>query len=172
MNLFFGRAEKRLVTRGNGAISIRNYIFKIEYRMNNYYFETREFGVSDNGIHLLRSRFNYETIEFHQVHNLTIEKGKELNNWLAILVIGLALVSFSVYYALRIFSIIDNNEVNVIYIEEILVPLIPFMLGGYCLYSSTRNGTILRLRTIKNKTDKFPLKEFVRTTNWDHFKIF
>ena len=130
--------------------------------MNQYYFETREFGVSDNGIHLLRSRFNYETIEFNQVDYLIIGKGKELNNWLIILLIGLALVSFSVYYSLSLFNIIDNNEVNVIYLEEILVPLIPFMLGGYCLYSSTRNGTILRVKTIKNKVDKFPLKEFER----------
>ena len=127
--------------------------------MTNYHFEAREFGVSDRGIHLLRSRFNYETIEFNQVDSLTIEKGKELNNWIAILTIGLALVSFSVWYSLRLFNIIDNNEVNVIYIEEILVPLIPFMLGGYCLYSSTRTGKILRVKTTKNRTHKFPLKE-------------
>src|SRR5687768_6891151 len=140
--------------------------------MNNYHFETREFGVSDRGIHLLRSRFNYETIEFDQVDHLTIEKGKELNNWLAILVIGLALVSFSVYYTVRLFSIVDNNEVNVIYVEEILVPLLPFMIGGYCLYSSTRNGTILRLRTINSKTDKFPLKEFEKEDKLGRFQDF
>jgi hypothetical protein len=140
--------------------------------MNNYYFETKEFGVSDNGIHLLRSRFNYETIEFNQVANLTIERGKELNNWLAILLVGLALISFSAYYIVRLFSIIDNDEVNVIYIEQILVPLIPLMIGGYCLYSSTRNGTILRLRTTKNKTDKFPLKEFEKDDKLRSFQDF
>lgn len=127
--------------------------------MTNYYFETREFGVSDKGIHLLRSRFNYETIDFSQVDSVTIERGKELNNWLAILAVGLAFVSFSVYYSVRLFSLISNHEVNVISIEEILVPLIPFILGGYCLYTSTRNGTILRIRTTQNKADKFPLKE-------------
>src|SRR5687768_14504143 len=140
--------------------------------MTNYYFETREFGVSDHGIHLLRSRFNYETIEFNQVDSLTIERGKELNNWVAILIMGIALVSFSIYYSLRLFNIIDNNEVNVIYIEELLVPLIPFMLGGYCLYSSMRNGSILRVRTIKNKTDKFPLKELEKDNKVRQFQEF
>ena len=140
--------------------------------MSNYHFETREFGVSDNGIHLLRSKFNYETIEFNQVDTLTIEKGKELNNWIVILIIGLALVSFSAWYSLRLFNIIDNHEVNVIYIEEILVPLIPLMLGGYCLYSSTRNGTILRIRTIKNKADKFPLKEIEKENKVRPFEEF
>ncbi len=140
--------------------------------MINYYFETREFGISDNGIHLLRSRFNYETVHFDQVDSLTIEKGKELNNWIVILIIGLGLVGFSLYYSLRLFNIIDNNEVNVIYIEEILVPLIPFMLGGYCLYSSTRNGTILRLKTIKNKTDKFPLRELEKDNRIGQFQDF
>jgi hypothetical protein len=140
--------------------------------MTNYYFETREFGISDNGIHLLRSRFNYETVQFDQVDCLTIEKGKELNNWIVILIIGLGLVAFSLYYSLRLFNIIDNNEVNVIYIEEILVPLIPFMLGGYCLYSSTRNGKILRLKTIKNKTDKFPLRELEKDNRIGQFQDF
>jgi hypothetical protein len=140
--------------------------------MINYFFETREFGVSDVGIHLLRSRFNYQTIEFNQIDSLTIERGKELNNWIAILIIGLALVTFSVYYSLRLFNIIDNNEVKVIYIEEILIPLIPFMLGGYCLYSSTRNGTILRIRTINNGANKFPLKELETDNKVQPFQDF
>jgi hypothetical protein len=140
--------------------------------MANYHFETREFGISDHGIHLLRSRFNYETIEFNQVDSVTIEKGKELNNWIVILILGLVLVSFSVWYSLRLFNIIGNNEVNRIYIEEILVPLIPFMLGGYCLYSSTRNGTILRVRTIKNKAEKFPLKELDKENKLRPFQEF
>lgn len=140
--------------------------------MNNYYFETREFGVSDIGIHLLRSRFNYETIEFNHLDNLTIERGKELNNWMAILIIGLCLFSFSIYYSLKLFNSVNSNEVNVIYFEHILVPLIPFMLGGYCLYSSTRNGVVLRIRTIKNKTDKFPLKELEKDNKLESFQDF
>ena len=140
--------------------------------MTNYYFETREFAFSDTGIHLLRSGFNYETIEFSQIHSLTIDRGKELNNWILIFLIGLALVSFSVYYSLRLLSIIDNKDVDVIYIEEILIPLIPFMFGGYCLYSSTRNGPILRIKTIKNKADKFSLNELEKDNKLRPFQDF
>jgi hypothetical protein len=125
--------------------------------MSEYSFETREFGTSETGIHLLRSRFNYETIPFVEIETLTIEKGKELNNWLAVLIFGIVLVSGSIYYALRIFNIIDNHEANVIYIEQLIVPLIPLMIGGYCIYSSTRTGTILRLKSLRGKSDKFPL---------------
>jgi hypothetical protein len=46
------------------------------------------------------------------------------------------------------------------------------MLGGYCLYSSTRSGTILRLKTIKNKTDKFPLKELEKDNRIGHLQDF
>jgi hypothetical protein len=60
---------------------------------------------------------------------------------------------------MRIFSVIGNNEVKVIYVEQIVVPVIPFMLGSYCIYSSTKNGTILRVRTTQNKSGKFSLKE-------------
>lgn len=127
--------------------------------MNEYAFETTEFGLSDQGIHLLRSRFNYETISFSDIESVTIEKGKELNNWAAILTFGIVLVGIAVFYILRALHVIGNQEVNVIYVEQIIIPVIPFLLGCYCLYSSTRNGTVLRFRTISGKNDKFPLKE-------------
>lgn len=128
--------------------------------MTEYHFESPEFGISDDGIHLLRSGFNYETIAFSQVDSLTIEKGRELNNWPVILAIGLALLSFGVYYMIGLFDVLVGDELNVIYIEETLVPLGPLLLGGYCVYTSMKNGTVLRIRTIKGKTDKFPLRHF------------
>jgi hypothetical protein len=140
--------------------------------MNNYHFETREFGISDTGIHLLRSGFNYETIEFFQIERLTIEKGKELNNWIAILVVGLMLISFSLYYSFRLFSVVSSGEVNVVYIEEVLVPLFPFLIGAYCLYSSTRNGTILQIETVKKTSNKYLLKELERNNSLQSFQEF
>lgn len=137
--------------------------------MTEYHFETREFGLSDKGIHLLRSRFNYDTYNYSDIDTISIEKGKELNNWVIILALGLCLTSFSIWYSLRLFDILDNNEVNVIYIEEIIIPLIPFMLGLYCLYSSTRNGIILRVKTSK-KANKFSLKEIEKLNKLEDFK--
>ena len=132
-----------------------------------YYFETAEFGLSSRGIHLLRSRFNYETYDFQDIDTLTIEKGKELNNWVIILILGLGLTVFSVWYSYGLIDIV--KEAHVIYVEQILVPVIPFMLGSYCIYSSTRDGTILRVHTIK-KTDKFSLKEIEKAKKLEDFK--
>jgi hypothetical protein len=127
--------------------------------MSKYYFETQEFGVSDHGIHLLRSRFNYKTIDFSQVAKISIERGKELNNWIAVLVLGVALISFAVYYAAGVFTTITGGTQRVIYIEGIVVPIIPFLMGVYCLYSSTRNGVVMRVYTLEDKHERFPLKE-------------
>ncbi len=138
--------------------------------MTEYYFETREFGLSDKGIHLLRSGYNYETHDYSDIDTLTVEKGKELNNWIIIFVIGLCLVTFSIWYSFRLFNIIYNREVNVIYIENLFVPLIPFMVGLYCVYTSTRNGTVLRLKTTKDKKDKFSLREIEKENKLEGFK--
>lgn len=138
--------------------------------MNKYVYETTEFGLSDQGIHLLRSRFNYETIPFSDVESITIEKGKELNNWVGILTFGIVLCGTAIFYILRALHVIGNHEVNVIYIEQIVIPGIPFVLGCYCLYTSTRNGTILRLTTVSNKKDKFPLKELEKVEDLPGFQ--
>lgn len=127
--------------------------------MSKYHFETREFGISDQGIHLLRSRYNYKTIDFNQVAKITIERGKELNNWIAILVLGIALTSFALYYAVGMFSFLTDGIRGMVSIQEIVVPVIPFLMGAYCLYSSTRNGIVMRIRTIEDKHERFPLKE-------------
>lgn len=127
-----------------------------------YQFETREFGISEKGIYFLRNRYNYKTVEFKKIERLIIERGKELNNWFLILIVGLILVFFSLYYSLKLFQVFNNDEINRIYIEEILIPVLPLMLGGYCIYASTKNCTILRIITIDKKGKKFPIKEIER----------
>jgi hypothetical protein len=138
--------------------------------MSKYYHETREFGVSDQGIHLLRSRYNYKTYDFNNVAKVIIERGKELNNWIAILVLGLALVSFALYYAVGMVELLTDYVRDRISIQEILVPLIPFLMGAYCLYSSTRNGTIMRVSTAEGKSERFPLKELEEKHELTSFK--
>jgi hypothetical protein len=138
--------------------------------MNEYAYETTEFGLSNEGIHLLRSRFNYETIPYSDVQSITIERGKELNNWIPILLFGSVLVTASILYILRALHVVGNHEVNIIYIEQIIIPVIPLLLGCYCLYSSTRNGAILRVKTVANKKDKFPLKEIEKTKSLEEFQ--
>lgn len=135
--------------------------------MNNYLIETREFGLSDKGIHLLRSRFNYQTIDYNAIDELVIEKGKELNNWALLLVIGLGLLLFSFWYSFRLFKILDRSEVRVIYIEEIIVPVIPFLAGLYFMYSSNRNGITMKARTKGTWQKKLSLADIEKDKNMD-----
>ncbi|NOS92617.1 MAG: hypothetical protein HOP30_11885 [Cyclobacteriaceae bacterium] len=138
--------------------------------MTDYLLETREFGLSDKGIHLLRSRFNYQTIDYNDIDELVIEKGKELNNWALLLVIGLGLLLFSFWYSFRLFGILDSGEVRVIYIEEIIVPVIPFLAGLYFTYSSTRNATIMKVKTKDTWLKKLSLADIEKDKNMDKLK--
>ncbi len=135
--------------------------------MATYNFETRDFGLSETGIHLLRSRFNYKTYPFSEIDSLIVEKGKELKNWLVILIFGIALTSFSIYYSAVLYSVLNDEKTQRIYIEELLIPLIPFLLGLYCLYASTRNVTILRITTKTNKKDKLSLYSIKKENKLD-----
>jgi hypothetical protein len=140
--------------------------------MADYKFETGEFGISDNGIHLLRSRFNYETISFPDIDSLTIEKGKELNNWAVILVIGSALFAFSIYYAITVIITLYEDNYTVFYINHFFYPFIPFMMGSYCIYSSTRNAMVLRVLSIKGKKYKLSLKALEKASQLEDFQKF
>ncbi|UII24750.1 hypothetical protein LVD15_15680 [Fulvivirga maritima] len=126
--------------------------------MSDFLFETNEFGLSQEGFHLLRDRFNYKTYPYSEIDEIRIETGKELKNWTIILAIGISLVVFSIYYSVKLYLAIQNNIYVTIYIEQILIPIIPFLFGGYCIYASTKSGTILRLKTLKKNKHKYPLE--------------
>jgi hypothetical protein len=59
-----------------------------------YNFQTEEFGVSESGIHLLRSGFNYKTITLSEIDRIRIERAKEIHNWWLVFIIGSALIGF------------------------------------------------------------------------------
>ena len=130
--------------------------------MTEYLFETKDFGLSAEGIHFLRSRFNYKTIAYNEVRQISIEKGKEINNWLVVLIIGIGLIVFSVFYSVNLyFNFIDPN-VHVIYIEQIVTPVLPIILGFYCIFSSLKQGIILIISISENKKVRFPLKDIIK----------
>lgn len=57
--------------------------------MKIYNFETEQFGISDVGIHLLRSRYNYETYEFKDIDQITVVRGKQVYNWIVLFTLGI-----------------------------------------------------------------------------------
>lgn len=123
-----------------------------------YVFETRQLGISERGFHLLRNRFNYQTIEYTDVISVTIQHGKEVNNWILLFMFSVALLSFSAYYAWALLAAWINNEINHIYIEEIVVPVLPALIGGYCTFAAFRKGPIVIVKT-GSQTLRYPLRD-------------
>ncbi|UII24101.1 hypothetical protein [Fulvivirga ligni] len=140
--------------------------------MNSYIFETKEFGLSDEGIHLLRDRFNYKSILFSEILKIEVKKGKELKNWGVIFTIGLGLVLFFIYYSVKLYLAYVNGTLHTIYIEQIVIPVIPLLFGAYCVYNSLQNGTIMYLRTIKGKRFKLSLKSIEKDNQLQDFRKF
>jgi hypothetical protein len=137
-----------------------------------YHFETSQFGISDQGIHLLRNRFNYQTINFDQVGRLTIEKGKALKHWPLTLIIGIALITFAVYYSLALFNILSDEQGPAIDIYEIVAPLMPFLLGLFCVYFALRKETILKVSTSQMREKRLSLSELEKGKEMDNFQNF
>ncbi|MEM6524637.1 MAG: hypothetical protein AAGF85_17560 [Bacteroidota bacterium] len=122
-----------------------------------YKFESDKFAFSDNQLHLLRNKYNFRSFSNSEIHSISIRKGKQVNNWVVLLVLGMAMIGFSIYYALRLHYLLSEGIIRSIYVEEILIPLIPTMLGGYCVYSSVRNGIVATVILNSGKTYNFPL---------------
>ena len=102
-----------------------------------YLFETSEFGLSQEAFHLLRSRYNFKTYSVQEIDALTVENGKQINNWVLVLVI--LLIAFTAFYIVKLFFFMTGESSHTIYIEQIVIPVLP-------LY---RN--LLRVRFTKNR---------------------
>ncbi len=127
-----------------------------------YHFQTPEFGISDTGIHLLRGGYNHETIQFADVATAEIKRGKEFKNWLILLVFSNGVIGFAIVFAWRLYHFFQLEYVSRIYAREFLVPVIPLLVGGYCLYLSLRNGVVLRIVTNDGKNKIFMLRDLVK----------
>lgn len=125
--------------------------------MVDYHFETDQFGLSDNGIHLLRSGFNYETINFSSVQAIDIVKGRQVNNWFILLLFGLVLSSFGLFTAVKvIYEYFFADNFHHFYIEQFVIPVLPLFAGPFCIYFSLKTGPVLVV-SVTDKTRRFPI---------------
>lgn len=114
--------------------------------MVNYIFQTDQFGITDNEIHLLRSGFVYKKIPFSGVDQIRIERGHQIKNWPLVAVIGIAMTGFGLYTGVKvIYEYFFATNFYQIYIEQIALPVIPLLLGLYSVITAIRTGTVLRL---------------------------
>lgn len=128
----------------------------------NYDFQSEYFALSSEAIHLLRSGFNYETISNKDINEVSVERGRLVNNWLVILIIGCGLIGFSLFYTIKLYFMLNEGQINRIYIEEIVVPFLPLLMGIYCIYWSLKSGPTLKISLSNNKTKRFPLDKVLK----------
>lgn len=130
--------------------------------MSHYTFETSAFGLSDEGLHLLRSGYNYKTIAYHDIRKVTLKRAAAIKNVLLVLLLGVALLVFAIYQAIRVYESFSSPDVHTIAIESILLPVLPLFLGNYCMYVALKRTSILLVR-YKGGRKKLPLKAIVNT---------
>jgi hypothetical protein len=134
----------------------------------NYHFSTNEFGISDQGIHFLRSGYNYETIKFSKIDSIRIEKGMEHHNWIVIFIIGALLFSAGLYTSGSLLDAILEENVSGKSAKGWFAFAMIAMLGFWFVSNSVRSGTILWIQ-YDGKRLKFPLREIVQQKELSSF---
>ena len=122
-----------------------------------YGFESEKFGLADDSLHLLRSRFSYQTFHYDEVKSIVIENGKQVERWMVLLIMGVGMSAFSLYFGYVVFGAFYSREITRIYIEELIVPIIPFVLGFICIYAGLRNGPTMKVEFRDAPSIRFPL---------------
>jgi hypothetical protein len=133
-----------------------------------YQFETNNFGLNSEAIHLLRNRFNYKSIPLKDIDKLSIKKGPDINNWLIALLVGLSLISFALYETVTLIEMFYSEDVHVIYVQRIILPFLPALIGIYLLVLSLRRTTILQIMYGSEK-HQFSLMEIIKKDSLENF---
>ena len=126
-----------------------------------YLFETNEFGLSNDSFHLLRSGYNFKTYSNKDIGSLSIENGKQINNWI------LVLIAFAIFYSVKLFHIMNDDQSRTIYVEQIVIPVLPFLVGMYCIYASFKKGPVIRVQLRNGRTIGFPLSKVKKDNQMD-----
>jgi hypothetical protein len=142
--------------------------------MNNgtaYTYEAEKFAVSENGLHLLRNRFNYETISWNTIETVEVRNGKDLRNWLWVLFVGVALAGYAIYDIFYILFIFNDPHTHVIYVERLVLPVIPLSLGLYSIFIALRNTRVMVIKGT-TKTYFLSLRYLIKSSRYSEFISF
>ena len=129
--------------------------------MKNYDFESKDFALSDEGVHLLRNRFNYKTISFLELDKAIFKKDVETRNVGIMWVVGILLILFAFFQSKGVYEAFNDPAVRRIYIESIVLPVLPFLIGLYCVYISVKKVPILLIEKAGEKY-KLSLDEIIK----------
>ena len=136
-----------------------------------YPYECEQFGVSGSAIHLLRNGYNHKTIAFDNIDSMVIMKGKELRNWILVLIIALSLIVFVAMDIFWLFGFLTNAQPGPIYIERLLIPVLPLALGIYMLIVAFRTTMVMKVFS-KGKYYYLSLQPFMKRGSFSRFCTF
>lgn len=139
--------------------------------MPDYQFKDRHLGISKEGIHLLHNGYNYDTIAYKDISHAEIGWGNALKNRGILLAAGIIMLIFTALAIRGIIRAYNDPMTRTIYIEGLLLPLFPLLLGAYSTYMALRKETILivqakkslkfSLTSFKNKDELEPLRKYL-----------
>jgi hypothetical protein len=121
-----------------------------------YAFETPEFGLDEQGLHRLRSRFAFEHFAYADLTEATVTRGKSVQNWALLLAVGLCCLGFSAFTAYRLGMFLLYGRGHV-YIQTLATPLIPGAIGLAAVWQALRVTDILAVRVGRRRL-VFPLE--------------
>jgi len=129
--------------------------------MNNYDIQSKDFALSPQGIHLLRNRFNYKTINYDDIRKAAFARAVETKNVVITLIVRILLITFAVYNAIGVYENFHDPTVHRIYIESIVLPVLPVLLGLYCIYIAVKKVPSLLIE-LENQKHKLSIQDIYK----------
>lgn len=140
--------------------------------METYLFRDKYFAISEEGLHLLRNGFNFQTINMSDIESIRIGKGKSIKNWLVLLILGIGIIAGALYYGRNIWNFLITPEApGNIYMEEIAAVFIGVFLGGYCVFLALKVEEVIEFITSK-KSESFSTKSLKKEGIFDDMLSF
>ena len=81
---------------------------------------------------------------------------------------GIGLISFSIYYLIGLIDAFNDPKVHKIYVEAIVAPVLPLLIGFFCVYSSIRTGIIMKIEN-DGKRISLPLTKIIKKDELKEF---
>ncbi|RYZ88392.1 MAG: hypothetical protein EOP04_09500 [Proteobacteria bacterium] len=120
-------------------------------------YSDTDFALSEEGMHLLRNGYCYQTVPYGEIEAVSFRNVSPVRSPLLALIIGIAFIGLSLLQAFRVYQQFHDPTVNKIYIEAIVVIVLPLLMGVYLLYVSLKNELLLIVKT-GGRTRKLSVK--------------
>lgn len=139
--------------------------------MSTYKFRNEHLAVDDNKIHFLRNKYAYDNVDFKSINEIVFKKGRSINNWVLLLVIGVVLFISGIIFSKNLFLIMFGDESTTIYIESIFTSVVLIIIGFILVIKAMKTEKIIEIN-FQNKTKKFAVKSFEKTNQLDDLLYF